>query len=223
MRRAAALSLAGVLAACTAVPPPKVIHEDRSLSVRLIADGRAGAPHGHPVHLTPGQMTRILGGLRVLKFSGAPPEDLPAEQREGSAVFSREEIRAMTPYLIQAFDQASPSQLIGFHLAVGPPADPATRPVVTSGGFFVQNDHLYVILANYRTKPFGNAYEGSAISEIDLRSDPLVPIMRGGYTLGFSPSTATVGAADRGAGWNFVEEQKVIVIDLARMPARGME
>ena len=129
----------------------------------------------------------------------------------------------MTPYLIQAFDQASPSQLIGFHLAVGPPDDPATRPVVTSGGFFVQNDHLYVILANYRTKPYGNAYEGSAVSEIDLRSDPLIPIMRGGYTLGFSPSTATVGAGDRGMGWNYVEEHKVIVIDLAKMPAQGLE
>jgi hypothetical protein len=228
---AAGACVAGALAACAAPAPPRVVHQDRVISVRLIPDTRSATPHAHPAHLTNTQVTRILAGLRVLRTGGATQESLeaglesprPIERREGLPVFSRDEVRMLAPYLAKAFGEATPQQLVVFHLKGGQLDDPSTHPVVTSGGLFLDQDLLYVVLANYRTKPFGEPLEGSMVSELDLRSDPLVPIMRGGYALGFSPTTARVRPAAGAHAWEYVEEQKVIVLDLPRVAGKGLE
>jgi hypothetical protein len=226
------LSLSAITAGCAATPPPTIVHEDRILSVRLIADRRTEAPHSHPVHLTPAQTAAILNGLRVLKPAGTPLEsqesvlaDAPgnADVQEGTPAFSRDEVRLIAPYLVQALNQALPSQLITFHVRAGQPGDPNARRVVTSGGLFFQDERLVFILANYRTTPFGNAFEGSTISEMDIRSDPLLPIVRGGYSLGFAPAAAVVRTGSAQPAWSYVENQKIVVIDLPKLAGTAGE
>jgi hypothetical protein len=211
--------LSAFMPGCAATPPPKIIHEDRVLSIRLIADRRTEVLHSHPSHLTAGQTAGILGGLRVL----SAVTDDNADVQEGAPVFTRDEVRMIAPYLAQALDQAAPTQLITFHLRAGQPGDLSARRPITSGGLFVQDERLIVILANYRTAPYGNAFEGSTISEMDIRSDPLVPIVRGGYAVGFSPAAAAVRPGSARPGWSYVEEQKIVVIDLARLTGKAAE
>jgi len=227
----AGICLAGALLACAAAAPPKMVHEDRIVSVSLMTDTRSATPHAHPAHLTNPQVSRILAGLRVLRSGGTPQESpdegpespRPADRREGIPVFSRDEIRMLAPFLAKAFEEVSPQQLVAFHLKGGQLDDPSSRPVVTSGGLFLDQEQLYVVLANYRTKPFGSAFEGSMVSELDLRSDPLVPIVRGGYVLGFSPGSARVTPVGGSSAWEYVEYQKIVVIDLTKVAGKGLE
>lgn len=227
--RGAGVMLLGVLlAGCAAPPPPRVIHESPALSVRLEKDSRAESPHEHPARLKAARLVRILSGARLLK-PGAVPADIRAgkgaegSQRAadpigGGPALSGEESRSMAPFLAEALAAAAPDELVTFTLKSGDTADPASRLLVTSGGLFIQDGLLYLVLANVRTHPVGDPLEGSLIAEMDIRTNPLLPITPGGYGLGFVPSVAWVQSAQAARTWRYVDSRKILVIDLGKLP-----
>jgi len=191
------------------------VYESRQVSVRLDFDPRAGAGHSHPVSLTPEQMATVLKGVRMRERDVVVGFGFLRDEDGGAPAFSTHEILVLAPHLAQAFAQASPKDLVTFSMVAH---DPGRGPVVTSGGLFVRNGHLYVILANARTSPTAVQYENTY--EADLKDQPLLPIARFKFTAGFVPSEARLPlrAALEADGYpGYVDESKLIVLDLARL------
>lgn len=200
------------LSACAAAPPPKVVYEDRTLSVRLMADNRSADGHSHPALLSTDQLTRVLGGIRLESDSSEPIGS--ANRTEPVPAFSAEEIRILGPVLFKALGSASPDQIVTFYRVQG---GETFHRMVTSGGLFVQDGTLCLVLANYRTKTDAAPREETVAGFMDIRDQPLIPLIRGGYRVGFEPSEALVEPAQRGKAWNYPDHRKLVMIDLNRL------
>jgi hypothetical protein len=216
--RLSAAVLAGALACgCSAGPAPIVIHQSPRESVRLMFDPRSGGGHSHPVTLTLEQMTALLKGLRVKDRDVVGGFGLLAE-REGAPALSSAEVAALAPHLIAALKKASPRDIATFYV-VG--FESGRGRTVTSGGVFVRDGRFYVLLANDRTTPGSVQYENT--HEIDTSDQPLLPIARFKFTVGFSPPEARIpnDLARKLDGYDpaYLDGSKQVVIDLAKLPA----
>jgi hypothetical protein len=206
-----------LLAEC-AVPAPIAIYEDKHDSIWLMFDPEAGAGHSHPASIAPEQLAIVLRGVRgqgrdVIGGFGLFQED------DSAPVFSLAEITLLAPFLSQALKKASPQDMVTFYLTV---PDPNRGKLVTSGGLFVRGGRLYLILANARTSPSSVQYENTY--EIDTRDQPLLPIARYKFTVGFTPREAWIpnAQAKKQDGYEgYVDESKLLVIDLSRLPAEN--
>ncbi|MGH7209549.1 MAG: hypothetical protein ACREIL_09220 [Nitrospiraceae bacterium] len=203
-----------LLAACAVRPAPIVIYEDRLDSIWLKFDPEAGTGHDHPALLTPEQVAMILRGVRVRHRDIVGGFGLFADN-EGAPAFSAPEITRVAPYLSQALKKASPKDMVTLYLTT---VDPTLGKLVTSGGLFVRKDRLYFILANARTSPSSVQYENTY--ELDTRDEPLLPIARYKFTVGFTPDSARIPNAQlRGQKEykRYIDESKLLVIDLKRL------
>lgn len=204
-----------VLAAgCATQPASIVIYEDRLDSIWVKFDPEAGTGHSHPAEVTPEQMALVLRGVWVRHRDIAGGFGLFGDT-EGTPAFSASEIARVAPYLSQAFKKASPRDMVTFYLITG---NTTQGKLVTSGGLFLQDSHLYFILANSRTSPSSVQYENTY--EFDSRDDPLLPIARRKFTVGFTPDSVRIPNAQlRGtsAYGQFLDDSKLLVIDLPRL------
>jgi hypothetical protein len=203
-----------LVAGCSAVPAPIVIHEDRRDAIRLTFDPEAGTGHSHPFSIGPEQMARVLRGLWVTKRDVLGAGGLFREE-ETTPAFSASEIAMLAPFLSVALKKASPRDLVTFYLTR---ADATSARLVTSGGLFVRNDRLSVILANFHTSPSSGQYEDP--KELDTRDDPLLPIARYRFAVGFGPPEAWIPNTEARAKdryRRYPDESKLAVIDLQRL------
>lgn len=208
------LIVAILVTSCATGPAPIVIYEDKRASIRLTLDPKAGSGHSHPYSLTPDQMATILRGVRVISRDTIIGFGLL--EREGGPAFSGPDIALLAPYLSEGLRKASPTDVVTFYLMTG---DPRIGTLITSGGIFVQNAHLYMILANFRTPPSSGPFEGMAY-ELDNRDEPLTPIARHTFTVGFSPSQVRIPNAktkEQDGYGGYLDESKLVVVDLNRL------
>jgi hypothetical protein len=202
------------LTACATGPLPIVIHEDRSLSVWLKFDPASGSGHRHPVDIPEDRLGTVLSGLRIVPrhvIGG-----LFGIDKEGDPVFVPAEVSRLAPILSQALRKASPRDMVTFYQVGG---DRSTGALITSGGMVFRNGYLYVILANAKTSPSTKLYETG--HEVDTRDDPVLPLARFNFSVGFSPETALVPkglAKDSEATDRYLDPAKVVVIDLSKLP-----
>lgn len=200
------------LSGCVASPPPKVLFQDATLSIRLEADGRAEVPHSHPAKLTTEDLARILAGVRVTKEPGTlsvttnPVAPAPA--------FTPDEIRRLAPYLADAFAKASPQEIVTFYRASG---EVTGQQTVTSGGLFVQGGALLFVMANYRIRPYAAPAEEAVAVDMDARDHPLLPIVRGGFAIAYEPPDAAVAIDRAGFTWRYPDTNNVVVVDVSRV------
>jgi hypothetical protein len=102
--------------------------------------------NAHPATLSRRQMYEALRGLLarehrpapIIWFSGMP---------EMEPLFREEEIELLLPKLIEGLELAVPQELVTFYISH--PVN-ATKREVTSGGLYVTEGHLHIILSNYR-------------------------------------------------------------------------
>jgi hypothetical protein len=130
-------------------------------------------------------------------------------------VFTDKDVAALAPHLVAGLAKASPVDLVSFYLAQ---RGSNRAPLITSGGVFIRNQRLYLILANARTSPSSIQYETTY--ETNSLSNPLLPIARFKFVAGFVPADWRVvtSEAKRLDDWDgFLDESKVLVIDLARI------
>ncbi len=208
------LIVAILVASCVMGPAPIVIYEDKRDSIRLKFDQKAGSGHSHPHSLTSDQMAAVLRGVRVM--SRDTIVGLGLLDREGGPPFSGPEIALLAPYLSEGLRKASPTDVVTFYLTTG---DPRLGTLITSGGIFVRNAHLYMILANFRTPPSSGPFEGMAY-ELDNRDEPLSPIARYAFTMGFSPPQVRIPnakAKEQDGYGGYLDESKLLVLDLPRL------
>ncbi len=207
----AAIVTVSLLSGCAAGPPPRAVYHDPATVIRIQSDGKAGSGHGHPAAISSETIRSVLQGLRVRSRSSFVPSVLTGEASL-SAAFSKEEQDLLGPHLSRALADAKPHELVTFYRRV---STQAVGLAITSGGLFVHGSHLYVVLANNRTKP-SEAMSQSIVSEIDPVESPLLPISRTGFQTLFEPATSVVPEDERW-GWPYIDQGRVVVIDLVQL------
>lgn len=213
------LLVAGILtllmAGCATEPAPIVIYEDKYDSVWIKYDPRAkGAGHSHPVTMTPDQMAKILGGVLVADRSQIIGT-IKGDENDWTPAFTPIQIKTLAPLLTESLRKASTRDMATFYLTI---PDREHGKLITSGGLFVRNGRLYFILANFRTMPSSKIYETTY--EIDVRNEPLLPIARFQFAVGFRPKEAWIPNEEvrgkDGYEW-YMDESKMVIIDLTRL------
>jgi hypothetical protein len=206
------LIIAGV--GCSVSPEPTPIYKTPGLSIQLAYDPQAGQGHTHPATVPPEHMSSILHGLQLRGRDLVGGLGVFGDAQR-SLAFTTAVVAMLAPHLSAGLAKASPSDLVTFHLVQG---DAQGAPLVTSGGVFVRNRHLYVILANARTSPSAVQYEN--VYEPNSRIYPLLPIARFKFVTEFVPADWRIPTADakRMDGWGgYLDESKVAVIDLGKL------
>ncbi len=196
---------------CATAPPPRAVYVDGATAVRIQFDTKAGAGHSHPIKLSPDVMQYVLAGMKAQRRGSFLPSVITGEESLVQA-FSKEEQTFLAPHLSHALAEANPEELITFYRRV---STPIIGLGITSGGLFVHDQHLYVILANNRTLP-SEGMNQNIVSEIDPVESPLLPISRTSFRATFVPATSIVPEDERWP-WPYIDPGRVVVIDLAQI------
>ena len=189
-------------------PPPRTIYQDPITSIRLYIDERAGAGHSHPGHVPADHMALVLSGVRVVPRSGYI-SSLITGQPQANPAFTAGEIQTLAPRLSRALSQATPQELVTFYRRF---TDASIGLGITSGGMFVQDNHLFVILANHRNLPTEGMNQ-NMVTNFDPVDSPLIPISRSSFRIDFEPAAAVV-PADRRPAWSYLDEGRILAINL---------
>lgn len=104
------------------------------------------ASASHRAHLGPDEWTQLLKLIRVQ----SRPEGLLFGRTKGPVIeaFTSDEITFLSTSLTKAFAEARPEEVVVFGLAH--PRTPEFTEI-TTGSWFIKDDALHLILANYRT------------------------------------------------------------------------
>jgi len=201
-----------LISGCTVSPPPIPIRDEPSLLVDIAYDPHAGTGHSHPAAISQDRLVLVLQGIELQGRDVTGTFGLLDHER-GTPAFSDRDAAVLAPLLVAGLSKASPRDLVRFYL-VQP--DQQRAPLITSGGLFVRNQHLYVILANARTSPSSVQYETTY--EPNTRLNPLVPIARFKFKTSFVPvdwQVATRNAKKKDDWEGYLDESKVVVVDLS--------
>ncbi len=169
----------------------ETIYEDQSLFVRLAVDQSVGRGHSHPASITTEEMTTVLSSIMVEEPGSLMPSvPFPGKDKEFPLhpAFRTEEIALLAPLLAKGLNTARPEEVVTFYWITQQPA-PIER--VTSGGVFINGDHLHFLLSNYRS-PTRYPPDAETMQSLDGRSTPLQPLVPQETLLTFSPITALV-------------------------------
>jgi hypothetical protein len=182
-----ALSGMLLLAGCFSGPEFIPIYNTSMIDVRVMHDMQTSKRHNHPYTITADAMAKALGGVQVEERDTITGIGIFGS-KEGKPAFSRTEIAHVSPHLVEALRKASPKDLATFFMYVN---DGHQKRAVTSGGLFVDGNHLHVILANWRSVPSGGQ-DYTVAMEVDTRDEPLLPISPFRFRVGFYPTEAWV-------------------------------
>ncbi len=203
-------------AGCITASPTRVLYQDNATAISLQLDSKAGKGHSHPAKVSPDELRHILAGVRIQPRSSFVPSILTGEASLVAA-FSKDEQTFLARHLSQALAEAKPEELVTFYRRV---STSTVGLAITSGGLFVHDQHLYVILANDRTLP-SEGMSQSIVSEIDPVENPLLPISRTSFRATFVPATSMVPEDERWP-WPYIDPGRLVVIDLVQL-AREMK
>lgn len=101
----------------------------------------------HPATMSRRQMIEALSGLRVREYRSGPIRWFRG-LADPEPAFLKEEIALLAPRIRDGLGLAVPQELVTFYISH--PVN-ATKREVTSGGMFVRDGHLHVIISNHRT------------------------------------------------------------------------
>ncbi|MCC2642958.1 MAG: uncharacterized protein K0S45_3371 [Nitrospira sp.] len=196
---------------CSSPPPPRTSYQDPITSIRLYVDDRADAVHSHPAQVTVGQMTQVLNGIRVVPRKGFIGSLITGETQANPA-FSSTEVKVLAPGLSRALGEATPQELVTFYRRF---SDASVGLAITSGGMFVQENQLLVVLANNRNLPTEGMNQ-NMVADFDPVDSPLIPISRTSFRVEFTPPMAVV-PKDQRWDWHYIDEGRILAIDLQQL------
>lgn len=159
----------------------------------------AAVRHDHPADWTEKELHEILGRLLLQERVGLldPP-------RPPRAVFSPEATAQLVPALRGAFHNARPSEWIVFFFARPSGGDQE----ITSGGFFLMDTRLHVIVANYRQR----VYPGSVGTD-EIRANPIRSYGGTGGSLTFDPSRFVLASQANWLGGSSGPSASELILD----------
>ncbi len=116
---------------------------NRVVALQVMPEANEGKGYGHPVTLTKEDMVRILENVRVDQgLFGSNPMD-------ARSAFSDTEIQLFAPHLVKGLEQATPEEIVTFYETAEWGED---HQLTTSGGLYVANGHLHIVLSNFSVK-----------------------------------------------------------------------
>jgi len=189
-----------------------VVYHDPTTVLAIQQDSKTGKGHNHPAQIRSEVIQQVLDGIRIQSRKSFLVPSLLTGGPQFVQAFSREEQTALAPQLSRALAEARPDELVTFYRRV---STPTIGLAITSGGLFVHDQYLYVILANARTLPSEGMREGLTY-EIDPVDNPLLPISRTSFRATFAPATSMVPEDERWV-WPYIDQGRVVVIDLVQL------
>jgi len=141
--------------------------------------------------MTTEEMTTVLSGIMVEEpGSLVPSVPFPGKDKEPPRhpAFSTAEINFLAPLLAKGLTTAKPEEVVTFYWIT---QQPAPIEHVTSGGVFIDGNHLHFLLSNYRS-PTRYPPDAETMRSLDGRSTPLQPLVPQETLLMFNPITALV-------------------------------
>lgn len=177
-----------------------MVQEEPAWFVRLDAYQDAGGSsvrHEHPATWTVEELFAILSRLLLEDRVG-----LMDSARPPRAVFSSEEISLLAPAIRGSFQRAAPSEWIAFSLST----PSGSQVAVTSGGMFLADSRLHVVVANHRT-PLAQDSEELA----RVRANPLYSAKGSGGVLTFESSRFVMGTQANWSGGHRASASELIL------------
>jgi len=200
-----------LLLACVGCAGPmfntRPVQDEPSVFVGLAShndpEKRSLGQHHHPKEWSETDLHAILTRLLVQKQGGImDPLTHPR------AVFSPDEILQLTPALRKTFKLAGPSDWVVFALWGSSQTSQALE--VTSGGMFLENQRLHIILANYRERVSSEEDGIKGIRRNPFRS--LRDIKKG--KLLFDPARYIISSQDNWIAGGYDSPASELVLDL---------
>ena len=215
MLLALALTSALSIVGC-AIPqvPARIVYEDPVNYVRLEEEPNflpewPPTHHSHPASIGPETIRQLLQGLMIQEHRIWLQKWLQGEA-PFQAAFQEEEGALLAAHISEALAEAKPDERVTFYLSQ-PQA--STKRVVTSGGLYMKDHELHLILGNwqivYGIPTYGMIYD---------RRYPMRPTAAKGFDLFFQPHEAmrrTESSWIDGVLANGADE---VVIDLNKLP-----
>lgn len=177
----AAVLLGGLsLFGCARLPyTVTTMHEDQRVAVTIQREiDHAG--YTHPIQLTAQELTQILAS-----FSFREKQRLPlrwfAEEAPPKAIFRRDELEALTPFLAEALQKAGPEERVHFKV-MAPGMNPAGERDTTGGWIAVREPYFHLTLEHFHAQ-----FPIRSSEMWDLRY-PAIPPEAGTFLLYFEPN-----------------------------------
>jgi len=179
------------------------VHSDADWMVRLDSHADKAAPprYDHPAEWTEAGLRETLSRVRMQESVGLlerTPPPLP--------LFTEDDVQQLAPRLQQAFGMARPSEWIVFCVTHTGGAGQA----VTSGGFFVENKRLHVLVANYHA-PVSEQTGGIEA----VRKNPMSGLKGTGNTVTFDPTRFVLAVQTNWLGGYSGAEASELILDHA--------
>lgn len=160
---------------CTALTlTSRVIDQDSSWSVRLdsVLDAGSSSPrYDHPIVWREEELSAILSRLLLQERVGLMDNARPLR-----SVFSLEEINLLLPTVRKSFQEATSREWIVFTIV----EQEGTGRETTSGGLFVEEGKLHLVIANHRLPLAGDSEELGRV-----RANPLHSVQGSSGALSF--------------------------------------
>jgi hypothetical protein len=218
----ARLVLFALLAGC-AIPqvPSRIVYEDPVNYVRLERDPAVlpewpPSHHSHPTIMDPALVRTVLSGLRIQEHRTALQRWIQGEAPFVPA-FSDEEVELLSVQVSEALAEADYNERVTFYLSQ---PQTSARRIVTSGGLYVHDSTVHVLLGNwqivYGIPTYGMIYD---------RRYPMRPTAAKGFDLSFDPREAATQVKGSWIDSVFANSTDELVIDLQKLkhpePERG--
>jgi len=169
-----------VFAGCARMPyTTKSVHEDYRVAVTLQQE-TAPVTYTHPVQLTAEDVTAMLRSFSLREEQRLPLRWF-AEEAPPKSVFREDELVWVSPYLVDALQQAGPGERAHFQL-FGAGMNRAQTRNVTAGWVAIREPYLYLTIEYFHNEvPLRH-------SDTYYPNDPLMPPKPKTYLLFFEPA-----------------------------------
>lgn len=212
--------LCALLSGC-AIPhvPSRPVYEDPVNYVRLEQEDHflpewPPTHHSHPAIIGSETLRGIFQGLVIQEHRIWLQNWLQGEAPFMPA-FQDEDIALLTVHVADALSKAQPNERVTFYLSL---PQTSTKRVVTSGGLYMKDDELHVILGNwqivYGIPTYGMIYD---------RRYPMRPTAPKGFDLFFQPHEAMRRAESSWIDGVLANGADEVVIDLRKIAAGAAE
>jgi len=129
------------------------IYENKEWIVRLqsVSGANRNKGYSHPSSVTQQQLVRVLEGLYIESgyFPAAASQNNNSNSSSRHPVFSNVDAELLAIFLADGLSQASSREIVTF---VKTTDISSSLEQITSGGVYVADDELHIVLSNYRVK-----------------------------------------------------------------------
>lgn len=186
------------------------LYETPQSFVRLEVDRTLdeGSGHSHPADLSTDRVATVLRGIMVQEPLTRLPfyDDLSVPRRHPA--FGDPDIAFWAPLLSLALSKATPDEIVTFYQST---KGSGTTREVTSGGLFVDGEHLHIVLSNLQSAAHYSADAGV----VDTQDDRLAPLRSMAPQRGqllFVPESALVSTPSDGLTRLFTNDRRELIV-----------